>query len=76
MDYFNEIRLILILYHILSFTALVPDAEVKYIMGYSCSTVLVLGIATNLILLVSSSVTAIKRKCRLRAAKKTLKKQK
>ena len=51
MDLFNEMKIILIMYHIVTFTAMVDDAEAKFIMGYSCATVVVIGVAVNMIML-------------------------
>ena len=70
IDYFNEVRLLLILYHILTFTALVPDAQAKFTMGYSCSAVLILGIAVNMVMLIVTPIKILKLKLKLRVARK------
>jgi len=51
MDYFNEVKLILIMYHILTFTAFVPDPETKHNIGYSCAAILIIGIVVNMSML-------------------------
>ena len=51
MDLVNEMKIILILYHIMTFTAMVEDDEAKFIMGFSCATVVVIGVAVNMIML-------------------------
>ena len=48
MDLFNEVRLIVIMYHMMLFTMFVPDLEMREKIGYSCASVVVLGLLFNM----------------------------
>ena len=73
IDYFNEVRLMLILYHMLTYTAFVQDAESKFTIGYSCAFVILAGLVINMSLLLIVPIKSAKRKLKLRTAKKNQK---
>mmetsp|Transcript_46320 Transcript_46320/g.61322 ORF Transcript_46320/g.61322 Transcript_46320/m.61322 type:complete len:231 (+) Transcript_46320:378-1070(+) len=52
MDIFNEVKLIFLMYHMVLFTAFVPDAQTKYFIGYSCCVNIVGGIVINMTMMV------------------------
>ena len=52
MDIFNEIKLILILYHMMTFSELGPNEKLKFELGFSCTTMLLLGLCVNLTMLI------------------------
>ena len=52
MDIFNESKLILLMYHMIMFTAFIPSARAKFYIGYSCTGLLLLGVLVNMIMLV------------------------
>ena len=52
MDVFNEVKLIFLVYHMILFTAFVPDHETKFNVGYSCAVFLLAGVAANMLMLV------------------------
>lgn len=56
MDIFNEMKLILLLYHLMMFTNFGPNEEIKFDLGFSCSTMLLLGLCVNLTMLVVQPV--------------------
>ena len=68
MDYFNEMRLIVIAYHMMLFTVFVPDLETRDYVGYSCATVIILGLIVNMTQLVLGPIKVIKRKLQIRYA--------
>ena len=45
---FNEVRLIVITYHMMLFTLFVPDIDTRNKIGYSCSAVVVIGLLVNM----------------------------
>ena len=49
MDIFNEVKIIFLMYHMICFTPLVPDANTQFYIGYSCCANLVLGLAVNML---------------------------
>ena len=74
MDQFNEIKLNLIMYHLLLFTMFVPDPEIKYKIGFSCLVFLFIGLAVNMFKMFATPITMFKRWCRLRYFKKRARK--
>lgn len=56
MDTFNEVKLILIMYHMMLFTNFVPDIETQYLIGFSCSGFLIIGTAVNMFMLFASPI--------------------
>lgn len=58
MEIFNEVKLIVIMYHMMYFSDLGPDPETQFNIGYSCIVTLLLGTAVNFLQIV---VTPIKR---------------
>ena len=75
MDAFNEVKLLLIMYHLCLFTTFVPDPETKHEIGFSCLTILFIGLAFNMIMMFVAPVVLIKRYCKLRYHKKKAKKE-
>ena len=55
-EIFNEVLIIIIMYHFFVFTDFVLDARVKYTVGYSCCGFLLLNIVGNLTLLTRDSI--------------------
>lgn len=52
MDIFNEVKLIIIMYHMMLFTDFVPDPLTQEQIGFSVGGILVLGTAVNMLMLV------------------------
>ena len=61
MDYFNEIKLIIIMYHLLTFTAFVPDIKSRFMLGYSCAGVILIGVFVNMTMLFVQPIQLLKR---------------
>ena len=61
MDMFNEVKLIVIMYHMMCFSSLVPDPVDQYNIGYSCAIALVLGTSVNFFQLVVPPFVHFKR---------------
>ena len=74
MDYFNELKIMTIMYHMMLFTDFVPDPEAQYKMGWSCAVCVTVGLAVNMIMMFVMPLRDCKRCCRLRKFKKILKK--
>ena len=74
MDVFNEVKLIVIMYHMMLFTMFVPDAGTKFLIGFSCCGIVILGTIINMTMLFVSPVILLKRYCRIKYAKKRMKK--
>lgn len=47
MFYFNEVKLIFIMYHIVCFTDFIPDPETRFLVGYSCILFILGGLVIN-----------------------------
>ena len=75
MDIFNEVKLIFLMYHMILFTAFVPDAETKYYIGYSCAINLLIGLAVNMLMLVVQPVKLLCYKQRIQYHFRRKKKQ-
>jgi hypothetical protein len=56
LELFNEVFIIIIMYHFFIFTDFVPDSMAKYKMGYSCCVLLLVNIVGNLTPLVWDSL--------------------
>ena len=61
MDIFNEIKLIVVMYHMILFTDFVPDPETRYQIGFSCAGALIIGTAVNMFMLFVSPIILIRR---------------
>ena len=68
MDMFNEIRLVLIMYHMLLFTGFLPDLDMRRKVGYSCSGIIIVGILVNMSQLIISPTKTMIRNCKIRYA--------
>lgn len=79
MDFFNEIKLMLIMYHLILFTDFISDVDTKFYIGYSCASFLVLSLLSNMIVLFIAPIKSLKRYCiiryQLKKAKERLKRQ-
>ena len=75
MEIFNEVKLILIMYHIICFTDYIDDSETKFLIGFSCCAFVVGGLAVNMFSLIVAPIYMLIRKCKLRYAKQRLHKQ-
>ena len=76
MDMFNEIKLIVIMYHMACFSGLVPNPEDQYKIGYSCLAVLLLGTAVNFFQLVVPPIRNFKKWLFLNKHKRKIRKAK
>ena len=74
MDSFNEIKILVIMYHMMLFTMAVPDPIMKSNIGYSASFFLVLGTIINMYQLVMSPIIMTKRYCIIKYAKRKARK--
>ena len=52
MEYFNEVCILLAIYHLFTFSPLVPDAETRYSTGYSLIVVVVGHFVVSLSLMI------------------------
>ena len=75
MDLFNEIKMLIITYHIMLFSPFVPDIPTQWKIGYSCSATLIIGILVNSTMVIVAPIRLLKRSCQVRYAKKKAKKQ-
>lgn len=75
MDNFNEIKLLLLMYHIMLFTMMVPDPTLKQQIGISATIFLVGGTAINMGILFIAPVKLLKRKYKIRKAKRYAKRE-
>ena len=75
IDYLNEIKHLLIMYHFILFTPFVFEAWTKIYIGYSCNLFIFMGLSVNLFMLFVQPVVTFKRKSKLRYAKKQRKMQ-
>ena len=74
MDVFNEAKLIVIMYHLMHFTMYCPpDSELRKDIGYSCFVILVLGILTNMMMMIIAPIVAFRKKCYICCAKRRFK---
>ena len=74
MDVFNEVKLIVIMYHMMLFTMFIPDAETKFLIGYSCCGLVVFGTFINMLMLFIAPIVLCKRYLRIKFAKRRMKK--
>ena len=65
MDMFNEIKLIIIMYHMILFTMFVSDIELRVKIGYSCSFFVVFGLIVNMAKLIVSPIKTTIKKCKI-----------
>lgn len=52
MDIFNEVKLIFIMYHLMTFTDFVSDPKTRTKLGLSCCVFLILGTLANMLQLI------------------------
>ena len=76
METFNEIKLIVITYHMMLFTDFVGDADTEYKIGYSCMAFLLVGTAINMSTLVVDPIKQVHHKTRLYIYKREARVQK
>ena len=60
MDAFNEMILIVLMYHLLLFTIFVPDPETRFTIGYSCAAIICMGLFIHMTILVSGPIVMLK----------------
>ena len=65
METFNEMKLIVITYHMMLFTDFVGDADTEYKIGHSCNAFLLFGTAINMTTLVVHPIKQSHHKTRL-----------
>ena len=71
MDVFNEAKLIVIMYHLMHFTMYVPpESDLRQDIGYSCFMILILGILTNMMMMIVAPIVAFRKKCYICCAKR------
>lgn len=75
MDAFNEVKLMLVAYHLFFFTDYLPDPELKYKVGYSCLVFLALGLFSNMFLLVVMPIIKLRRWASLKFHKRTARRE-
>ena len=75
MDAFNEVKLMIIMYHMMCFTLFIADPITKFKIGYSCFAFIVIGLTVNMTMLFVSPVVLLKRWCKVRKYKKKIIKQ-
>ena len=75
MDQFNEVKLLFIMYHIICFTAFVPDAETRFLIGYSCMAFVAAGLLINMADLMSQPILLCKHNCRIKIQLRKARKQ-
>ena len=56
----NEVTTVLIMYHIFCFTDWIPDANVKYDLGYSCLTFNFINLSFNVSNLLIASIKQVR----------------
>ena len=66
MDTFNEMILIVLMYHLLLFTMFVPDPETKFTIGYSCGAIVCLGLLIHMTILISGPFMMLKNFLRMK----------
>ena len=74
MDAFNEVKLILIMYHLMLFTMFVPDPLAKFKIGYSCLAFMGMGLIINMTMMIVAPIVGLKRWCRINYHKRKAKK--
>ena len=60
MDVFNEVKVIIIMYHLMLFTDFLPDPNMQSQLGISCSVILVLGTIINMAMLFLQPIVKFK----------------
>ena len=48
MDVFNEIKIILMMYHLMLFSGFGPNPDIRFQIGYSCAAWIIIGLAINM----------------------------
>ena len=76
MEFFNEIVLMLVMYHMLCFSPFVPAIEIRYYIGYSCCLIVSLHLAVSLYFITAEKVRDLILKFRSYFISKLLKKEK
>jgi len=70
MDIFNEVKLIVLMYHVVLFTAFVPEPKTKFIIGYSACAAISIGLVVNMTMMVVQPVRLLKKTCKVKYALK------
>ena len=71
---FNEIKIIVIMYHMMFFSDVLQDPEEQYKLGYSCLVLLILGTSVNFIQLVYAPIKKLRRWCYIKKSYRKVKK--
>ena len=66
----NEVLSVVIMYHIFCFTDWLPDAHVKFNLGYSCLLFNFLNISSNLVVILTNTYKSIKRGLKIQYLKR------
>ena len=76
-DILNEVKLIVIMYHILHFTMYVPldHEDLRIGIGFSCAVVIILSIVTSFGVLIIFTIKNCRNRCRLMCSKRHFKKR-
>ena len=74
VDTFNEVKLLVIMQHMLLFTPYVDDVNTKELMGYSCFAVVGIGLIINVVSVGIDPIKDLKRKMRIQWHKKRARK--
>ena len=69
-EFFNEVILMLVMYTIICFSPFVPDAVVRFYIGYICIFIVCLHLGVNIYGIARFTFFNIRLKLRLRSAKK------
>ena len=75
MNMFNEVKLILIMYHLMLFTMFVPEPEIKYKLGFSCASTVLAGLAVNMSMVVGQPIVLLRNYIRIKLFKVRAKKE-
>lgn len=66
MDVFNEVKLVMIMYHMILFTDFVPVIETQETIGISCIGFVIIGTTINMAFIFVTPIIQCKRKCRIK----------
>ena len=69
MEMFNEIKLIVIMYHLMYFSDMGPEPEDQFRIGYSCLTIVILGTSANFGQLIYRPIKTFTRWLKVRKSK-------
>ena len=48
MDILNEVKLTILMYHMINFSAAGPDESIRFQIGYSCAVLILLALSFNI----------------------------